>query len=203
MINFTNQTTPVNTGANDELSDRLRIAIKQSQEGQLESFAVIYDAYIKKIYDYLYYRTHHKSTAEDLTSLTFTKALQNIGSFDERQGTIQAWLYRIARNSMIDYFRTRKVTSDISDAWDLKNNSNIEAEFDVNSKLDEVQDYMSKISPEHRELLVMRIWDQLSYAEIAEVTGKSEAALKMSVSRILSKLRSEVIAVVVSILLIN
>jgi RNA polymerase sigma-70 factor (ECF subfamily) len=176
-------------------------AISQCRRGNLQAFGVIYDAYIQKIYNYVYFRTHHKQTAEDITSLAFAKACQNIQSFDPAVGTMQAWLYRIARNTLIDHFRTNRPTFDIADAPEPASNPDLDAKIDNRAKLQEVYRYLNQLDAPARDLVVMRIWDQLSYAEIAEVTGKTEAALKMNMSRIMAKLRLEVAAVIIALLI--
>ena len=89
-------------------------AIVQScQKGSVEDFGRLYDLYIKKIYNFIYYKTHHQETAEDLVSIVFTKALKKINTFDN-SGTFSAWLYRIARNTVIDHYRTKKLDYNIS-----------------------------------------------------------------------------------------
>lgn len=175
-------------------------AIQDCQSGYSESFGIIYDQFVKKIYNYLYFRTGHRETAEDLTSVTFTKALQNIKTFNVGQATFSAWIYRIARNTLIDYYRTNKVTFDITEVVDIKSRTNLETEFDVSKKLSDVIDYLNNLPSEQRDLLVMRIWDGLSYKEIAEVTGKTEASLKVAVSRLLTKLKAQQLVILLLIL---
>ncbi len=181
------------------MDDQLLAAVKDCQNGNAAAFGIIYDTFIKKIYNYLYFRTRHKEMAEDLTSVTFTKAYKNISSFRPESGTLQAWLYRIARNTLIDHYRTSKPTSDIGDAENFATRDDVEGTMDNNAELEKVFQYLNKLPKEHKDLVVMRVWDEMSYKEIAEVTGKSPDALKMSVSRILTKLRAE-IAVVLLVL---
>ncbi len=167
-------------------------AVADCQKGNSAAYGIIYDAYIKKIFNYLYFRTRHKQLAEDLASVTFTKALQNISSYRADVGTLQAWLYRIARNTLIDHYRTSKPTSDIGDAESFKTEDNIETELDSKAELQKVYDYLNQLPTEQKDLVVMRVWDELSYREISQITGKTPDALKMSVSRILTKLRTQV-----------
>ena len=87
--------------------------IKLIKLGDKESFGILYDRYIEKIYQYIYYKTHHKETAEDLTSLTFVKSLDYLPGFNEDNGNFKAWLYRIARNNIIDHYRTKKIEYNI------------------------------------------------------------------------------------------
>lgn len=165
--------------------------IQECQSGNLDRFAEIYDVYIKKIYNFIYYRTGHKETAEDITSMVFMKSMEKIDSFDSKQGKFSSWLYRIARNSVIDHYRTKKDMANIDDIWDLGESDDFTDKFDVNLKLAEIKKYLQKFSSSQREIIIMRVWDGLSYKEIAEITGKSEGSLKMTVSRILGKIRKE------------
>src|SRR3989344_1017155 len=167
------------------------LAIQNCQRGDLSAFGALYDGYILKIYNFIYYRTHHKETAEDLTSITFTKALSNINSFNPRQGMFSACLHRIDRNTVIDHYRTFKATTDILNIFDLSNNVNVERDVDTTMKLEKVREYLSELPAHQRDIVIMRIWDNLAYREISEILGKSEASCKVSFSRIMHKLQQE------------
>ncbi len=164
--------------------------VAQVQNGDSEKFGVLYDRYIKKIYDFVYFKTNHKETAEDLVSIIFSKALKNIDKFDNK-GTFSSWIYRIARNTVIDYYRTKKSNANIEDVWDLADDSNIEIDLDSKQKLTEVKKYLSKLKSEQRDIIIMRVWQEMSYKEIAEIVGKSEANCKMIFSRVMKELREE------------
>ena len=108
-----------------ERSEELKL-INKCQAGEPEEFTQLYELYLKKIYGFVYFRTHHKETAEDLVSLIFMKALENINSYNFNKGTFSSWLYRIARNTVIDHYRTMKSASNIDDIWDLAGNDDVE-----------------------------------------------------------------------------
>lgn len=177
--------------------------IKECQKGNLDEFTELYEQYFEKIYRFIYYKTHHQQTAEDLTSQVFIKTLENIGRFNPRKGLFSSWLYRIARNKVIDYYRTKKNESDIAGFWDLKSGEKIDYDLENKEKLDEVKQYLDKLKPEQREVMVMRIWDGLSYQEIAEILNKKEANCKMIFSRTMKKLREEIPLALLIILLIK
>lgn len=158
----------------------------------MADFAILYDRYIKKIYNFIYYKTTHKETAEDLTSQAFFKALAAINRFDPAQGSFSSWLFRIARNTVIDHYRTKKHNANIDDIWDMADNTDIERDIDANMRLADVGQYMAKLPGDQREIIIMRVWQDMSYHEIAAILGKSEDACKMSFSRAINKLRQEI-----------
>ena len=156
-----------------------------------KNFGQLYDKYVKKIFNFIYYKTHHKETAEDLTSETFMKALTKINEFDEDKGAFSTWLYQIARNTVIDFYRTKKSNLNIDDIWDLANEEDILCDLDTKEKLTEVKKYLKKLKSEQREIVILRVWEGMSYKEISEAVGKSEASCKMSFSRTIHQLRLE------------
>lgn len=165
--------------------------IKKCQAGHGDSFGLLYDKYIDKIYSFVYFKTHHKETAEDLVSLAFMKAVKNIASFNTHTGTFQAWLYQIARNTVIDHYRTKKSDTDIDDVWDLSANTDIEKDIDIKNKLEKLESYIGGLKSEQRDILIMKLWQGMSYREIAEALGKSEGSCKMMFSRTIRKLRED------------
>lgn len=165
--------------------------IANCQIGRLDDFAILYDKYVKKIYSFIFFKTQHKETAEDLVTQVFIKALENINNFNIGKGTFQAWLYQIARNKVIDHYRTMKKDIDIEDVWDLASDSDIERDIDIKNKLADVEEYLKNLKREQREIIIMRVWQGMSYREIAEALGKTEASCKMKFSRAINTLREE------------
>ena len=161
------------------------------QKGQTDQFDALYQAYIDPIYRFVYYKTMHKETAEDLTSEIFIKALQSISTFDTQKGTFSAWLYRIARNRVIDHYRTKKEDRNIEDIWDLSDRTDIERDAETMRQLEKVEGHLKTLKPQQREVIIMRLWDGLSHKEIADVLGISEANSKMIFSRTLRSLRDQ------------
>ncbi|PIR75566.1 MAG: hypothetical protein CO030_02135 [Candidatus Magasanikbacteria bacterium CG_4_9_14_0_2_um_filter_42_11] len=77
--------------------------------GDREAFGQLYDLYIKEIYRFVYYKTHQKETAADITADIFVKALHKIDTFDAMKGSFRTWLYTIARSAVIDHYRTKNM----------------------------------------------------------------------------------------------
>jgi len=169
--------------------------VESFQKGDKIAFGNLYDLYSEKIYNFIYFRTNHKQTAEDLTSETFAKALKHISTFSSDKGSFSSWLYKIAKNNVIDYFRTLKPTENIETIWDLSSDTNIEQDVENKIRIDRAKKYINALPKEKREILIMRLWDDMTYQDIAEVTGKSEATCKMTFSRAIRELREAFIII--------
>lgn len=164
--------------------------IKRCQQEELSSFSLLYDQYVRLIYQFIYFKTQHKETAEDLTSTTFMKALESISQFDSQKGSFKTWLYQIARNSVIDHYRAFHSTSDLNDFWDISSPENVKDQVDKNLEWQKVGKYLKKLKPEQREIILLRLWSDLPFAEIAEIMGKSEPNCKMMFKRSLEELKA-------------
>lgn len=178
-----------------------RFLVEQCQKGKLEQFGALYDRHVAALYAFIYSKTHHKETAEDLTSRSFLKALEHINKFDASLGTFRSWIYRIARNTVIDYYRTRRPESDVADARDMPADGDIARDADVKTQLAKVQQYLQGLNQEQRDIVVLRLWHDIPYKEIAQVVGNSEANCKMTFSRIMHKMRAELAPVLALMIL--
>ena len=165
--------------------------IAACKAGEMESFVFLYDRYVEKIYKFLYFRTFNQHLAEDITSQTFLKCMNKISTFNETKGTFQAWLYQIARNLLIDEYRKQKPTENIDAHYNIASNINLENETDQTLNNEALRKLLMTLPSEAQELVSMRLWDELPYAEIASITGKTEGSLKMQFSRIVNQLQKQ------------
>lgn len=159
-------------------------------DGDTHAFEELYSRYFKQVYGAVYLRTFHRETAEDIVSQTFLQALERLDSYRSDKGAFGAWLHRIARNLVFDHFRSSRPHQDIEDFWDLPSDDDVAANADAGVRLDAVRSHMHRLSPSQREVLMLRIWQGLPFAEIAEITGSTEAACKMQCKRALETLRT-------------
>lgn len=172
------------------------------QSGNIERFSELYDLYIHKIYKFIYYKTLHAQTAEDLTSDVFFKVLRNIDRFDPER-RFSPWLYKIAQNVVVDYFRTYKRTEDIESARDIADNTDLEKNLDNKMSFEKAEKHLNKLTSIQRDIIIMRIWQDMSYEEIAEAVGKSEGNCKVIFSRSIAYLRLKILLAVLALLIIN
>ena len=166
--------------------------IKQCLRGDQNAFGELYEAYIKKIYNFVYYKTHHKETAQDLTSLTFLKALEKLALYKQEAGSFSSWLYQIARNNVIDFYRTKKSDANIDDAFDLHDDHDFLQDIDTQTKLSAVKNHLQKLNSTQREIIILRVWEELDYEEISKIVGKTADNCKMIFSRGLKALKQSI-----------
>ena len=84
------------------------IALAKASNGDKDAFGILYQRYVKRIYNYVYYRTGNQHDAEDITARVFFRAMRHIGNYTDRGVPFSAWLYRIAHNLVANWHRDRK-----------------------------------------------------------------------------------------------
>lgn len=162
------------------------------QKGNWSEFGEIYDSYIREIYKFIYFKTMHKETAEDLTSQTFLKVVEKISGFDANTN-LSAWIYAIARNTVIDFYRAQKGDLNIEDVWGLEFGESIVDSLVKKQALESVWLYLKNLDQGHREVILMRVWGGMSFKEIAGALGKSEGSVKMEFARSIGKIRQDIL----------
>lgn len=166
-------------------------AITACQAGELGYFDDLYQRYAEKIYRFVYFKTFHKETAEDITSDIFMKVIERINQFDSSKGHFSAWIYRIARNTVIDHYRTSHPTEDVEDGTPYMSSTDIERDVETDVALEKVREALKTLKQDQREVVMMRLWDGLSHEEISQILGLTESNVKQIFSRTIRKLRED------------
>lgn len=154
------------------MADNDMTLVAAAQIGDSQAFGQLYDKYFRKIYRFIYYKVGHQETCEDLTSLTFTKALEKIKNLSVADNNFAGWLFTIARHNVIDYYRTQKPVEDFEQYPDIYQDQNPEKNLDDQQMLAKVKKYLENMSEEQREIVIMRVWLEMSYREIGETLNK-------------------------------
>ena len=158
------------------------------------AFGELYERYVDRIYNYIYYRVSNIHDAEDLTSRTFYRALSHLQAYEDRGIPLSAWLYRIAHNLVANWHRDRGRRPVVAlDQLVLRSRDSEcpedAAESQDNTRL--LREGMRKLDPARQELLVLKFSQGLSNAEIGAIMGRSEGAIKSLYHRTLLALRKE------------
>ncbi len=171
------------------LDDKALVALAKADKA---AFGELYERYLPKIYNYVYYRTGNVQDAEDLTAKVFFRALSHISKYVEKGVPFQAWLYRIAHNLVANWHRDqgrRKIIAlDDYVAHSLKS----EAPDRLAEELEEQSQLLAAVRnlPDDRQqLLLLKFVEQMSNAEIGAIMGRTEGAIKSLYHRTLLALR--------------
>jgi len=153
----------------------------------LEAFDQLYEYYLPKIYGYLINRTGDKDLAEDLTSQTFIKAMSKIKSYKDQGKSFGAWLYGIAHNNLIDYFRKHKAST-IFDLNRLESEASAEKAAIESEHKKILLKAMSELPDQYQEVLSLKFFEELTNSEIAEIVGTKKENIALKVHRSLKAL---------------
>lgn len=171
------------------------IALQRAASGDQDAFGVLYERYVARIYNYIYYRTGQENEAEDLTAKVFHRAYQHIGRYKNTGVPFSAWLYRIAHNLVANWHRdnSRKKEVPLEDnpEADRKQSEFPEAEVIQYQQLDLLMRRLRKLNPERQQLIILKFVEQLSNNEIGIIMGRSEGAIKSLYHRTLNSLRND------------
>ncbi len=166
-----------------------RELIRRAQECDSQALADIYERYYQGIYSYIFYRVGDDSLAEDLTSEVFLKALEAIESYTFRGIPLSAWLYRIAANLVVDYFRRQPKQPNLPlEETKLFSNDNPAELLERGLTAGELRKALSKLTEEQKQVIILKFVNGLSNAEVAKVLGKTEGAVKSLQHRALASL---------------
>jgi RNA polymerase sigma-70 factor (ECF subfamily) len=169
--------------------------LARAVQGDSDAFGELYKRYVGRIYNYIYYRTGDPFDAEDLTARVFMRAMHHIRSYRDRGLPFSAWLYRIAHNLVANWYRDNSRRQEIS--LEKIALSHFSADYPENV-LVQTQEreillaVIRRLPPERQQLLIMKFVERFSNAEIGQIMGRTEGAIKSLYRRTLLALRDEV-----------
>ena len=182
---------PSTERALEDLPDEA-LAVRAKDGGP--AFALIYDRYVDRVYRYLRYRTSDPRDAEDLTSEVFLRALRAIGRYAPR-APFYSWIYRIARNAVVDHYRARRELASFDDMADRPDGhpaGDPEGHVIAIDRRERMRRAMEHLPDEQQEVIVLRFINGLSPEEVAVVIGKRASAVRDIQFRALHALRRRV-----------
>lgn len=160
------------------------------EAGTAPSFDEVYEDHVWTVYGFFGYRLRSRADAEDLTQLTFERAIRAWGRFDPDRGSVRTWLIAIANNLLIDHYRRDR--SGALEPLDLHLSAERLATAEDDPGLSpEIATALDQLSERERHLIALRFGGELTGPEIAELTGLSLANVQQLLSRSLRKIRDQ------------
>jgi RNA polymerase sigma factor (sigma-70 family) len=179
--------SPVTGGQDNAIDDA--VLVRAARRDPV-AFAALYCRYVTPIYRYLYSRVGNAADAEDLTAQTFVAALEGLPGYHER-GNFAAWLFTIAHNKAADHHRQQHPQLPLDEALDSpRHGENPLASMMRKEALHRLSALVAGLEEDKQELLWLRFAGSLTYAQMAQVVGSSEGAVKMAVHRLLNRLEA-------------
>ncbi|MDP3725458.1 MAG: sigma-70 family RNA polymerase sigma factor [Nanoarchaeota archaeon] len=166
--------------------------ITQAKKGDSEAFGTLYDTYMPAIYRFVLFRVGTKSDAEDITHQVFLKAWKSIRKYRDEGHPFGSWLYRIAQNTIIDYYRSTRAHRDIDTLPEdaLSETPGFEENVDQHLQAELVHLAIRELDDTSQSVLLMKFVNDLSNKEISSVLQKSEGAVRVIQHRALKQLKT-------------
>jgi RNA polymerase sigma-70 factor (ECF subfamily) len=173
----------------DAMIDRL---VQQARDGDAGAFGRLFDHYNKPIYRYIASRVNRPSDAEDLTQIVFVKALEALPRYESRGIPFGGWLFRLARNTVIDHVRTRRDHTDLDALAERPaGGPGPETLAVTNEELATMSLALNTLTDDQREAIALRFFAGLSAREAAEAMGKREGTVRGLQFRAIAALRRQ------------
>jgi RNA polymerase sigma-70 factor (ECF subfamily) len=164
--------------------------VDEARAGDPWAFGRLFDHYNEPIYRYIVSRVHRPTDAEDLTQLVFVKALEALPRYESRGVPFGGWLFRLARNAVIDFVRTRHQHAGLDAAAEHATPDTAPDDQAIDRQmLDAVADALTELTEEQREAIALRFFAGLSAREAAEAMGKQEGTVRGLQFRAIAALR--------------
>ncbi len=166
--------------------------VTSAVKGDSSAFGELYDHYQPMIYRFVVVKVSRREEAEDIVHQVFLSAWQNIKSYRHRGHPFSSWLYQIARNQVIDFYRAHRNETSI-DAVDQEYfAAPASAEFAVPTKIEmeAVRQAMKQLKPDYEDIIILRFIEDLSLKETASILGKTEGAVKLMQHRAMNELKA-------------
>lgn len=175
------------------METRIEQRLVQQAKSEPEAFGELYEYYFPKIYSYVSYRVMKKEHTEDIVSLTFTKALEKLGYYSYRGLPFSAWLFRIAHNNIVDYYRhdsSGRLIEFEQIAEPATPRDMTERIVEKNEDYVLLRSLLAELPAESQNLLAMKFGSGLSNREIARTLGMPEGTVGSKIFRALKVLKN-------------
>jgi RNA polymerase sigma-70 factor (ECF subfamily) len=167
--------------------------VTRAVDGDPDAFGDLYELYLNQIYRYIYYRVGDSGFAEDFTETVFLRVWESLSGFQQGRISFKGWLFRVAHNLLVDYYRTRKPQVSLDEDFDLSDPAQSPEDYMITSEQELlVQMALKRLKKEYQNILTLRFINGLSHAEAAAALDRSIGAVRVLQHRALQALDKEV-----------
>jgi RNA polymerase sigma factor (sigma-70 family) len=159
--------------------------------GDIQRLGHLFDKYSKGLYNYFQLQIKDRLKSEDLVQDVFYNILRYRHTYKDG-ANFKVWMYTIARNEKINYFKNNKLlTADIDPEESNEENSNPENDLEHKTEVDRLNIALENISSDNKELIILSRFNGLPYGQIAEITGCTVGAIKVRMYRAIKELKNQ------------
>ena len=171
--------------------EKLIEIVKAAKQGDEKAFSYLYEYYISPIFRFVYFRIKDYGDAEDLTQTVFLKAWDALPDYKQKKNPFSSWLYAIARNAVIDYWRKKKdwQINDLAQETIKDNKRPIYDLIEEEENFGSVKEAIGLLTEDQQEIVILKFIEGLSNKEISGITGKKEEAIRQLQSRAIKSLK--------------
>lgn len=173
-----------------EMMNEDRQLVEKFQKGNLNAFEKLYEKYVERIYAFLMIKSGgNKALSQDVTSETFMKAFDKISGFVFwEKGSFSAWLYRIAYTSFIDAIKVKQADFSLDESLYVTTPVDYVDLFQKKEATKQILAYLDTLGLEKKTIFLSRVWEHMSYIEVAEIVEKTPENCRQEFSRTLKKI---------------
>jgi len=167
--------------------------IQSAVGGDSSAFGSLYDHYQPAIYRFIAVKVGSREEAEDITHHVFMSAWAKVGTYKHRGHPFSSWLYQIARNMVIDHYRSKRddVSLDKLDPDSSIIPAVAQSDLSIKLELEKVHLAIKELKPEYQDVIILRFIEDLSLKEVSVILKKSEGAVKLAQHRAIKELKKK------------
>ena len=186
-------TAPLTYAVTKAVSEQQMIdLLHDAQAYRAEAFDRLYDMYAQSIFRYLYHRVGDREVAEDLTGEAYLRLMENIGNYrigiQDQKAIFSGWFFRIAHNLMIDYLRRQTKHTEMVVETHPTPDDNPTGVMEQTLAEQRLHAALAQLTQDQQDVIILRFFEELSNAEVADILGRTEGAIKALQHRALASL---------------
>lgn len=168
----------------------LQKLVAGARRGDKEAVGKLYDTFLDAVYRFVFFRVGAREDAEDITEAVFVSVFEHIRDYKDKGLPFEAWIYRIARNKIIDHYRSHKQKVSLDEAVEKPSEESVEHNVVTKLTNEYVMKFLKSLPESYQEIIILKYIEEKTNDEISELLDKPLAHVRVLQSRALQKLRS-------------